>query len=292
MKIFKTLVLSTLISSSVWAAGENVETVNLNEVLSNPAVNASNYQFPNGTGAGVLYNNGSLVNGVGTGAGGLDESILQTTSLGMNSLGFGHQLLNANRIADDFTITGTDWTIDTITFFAYQTGAVASTITAVNLQIWDGVPGDPGSTVVFGDETTNIMSSSVNSNILRVSETTGGATNRQIAASTVAVNIVLSAGTYWLDWQSDGSAASGPWAPPITIAGQAVTGNGLQSIGGVWAALVDGGANSDAQGLPFVINGTSGPIVIIPIPVSNWIGLSLLVLLLGFATRRFILVKE
>jgi hypothetical protein len=290
MNIIKSVVLSTLISGSVWAAGESSETVNLNEILTSPSVNVSSYQFPAGGSPGVLYNNGPLINGVGTGAGGLDESILQNTSLGLNTLGLGHQALNDNRVADDFTITGNDWTINTITFYAYQTGAVASTITAVNLQIWDGVPGDPGSTVVFGDETTNIMSNSVNSNILRVTEaTTGTATNRQIAASTVDVNIVLPAGTYWLDWQSDGSAASGPWAPPITIAGQAITGNGMQSVAGVWAPALDSGVNADPQGFPFVINGSSQ---IIPIPAYNWIGLSLLVLLLGFATRKFLLVKE
>lgn len=289
MKFIKSLVLSTLITGSAWAAGESSEIVNINEVLNNPTLNTSNYQFPTGVGAGVLYNNGTLANSPGTGAGGLDESILQNTSLGLNLLGFGHQLVAGNRIADNFTISGNDWTIDTITFYAYQTGATASTMTAVNLQIWDGVPGDPGSAVIFGDETTNIMSSTVNSNILRVTEaTTGTATNRQIAASTVDVNIVLSAGTYWLDWQTDGTEASGPWAPPITITGQAATGDGLQSIAGVWAPALDSGTN-DQQGFPFVINGTS---IIVPIPAYNWIGLSLLILLLGFATRQFLLVRQ
>ncbi|MEZ4642505.1 MAG: hypothetical protein R3E31_07155 [Chloroflexota bacterium] len=35
----------------------------------------------------ILYDNGTLVNSPGTGAGGADESVLQSTSLTMNTLG-------------------------------------------------------------------------------------------------------------------------------------------------------------------------------------------------------------
>ena len=50
------------------------------------------------------------------------------------------------------------WFIQTITFFAYQTGSTTtSTMTGVNLQIWDGPPDNPGSAVVWGDTTTNVM---------------------------------------------------------------------------------------------------------------------------------------
>ncbi len=278
--------MSILVSFSVSAIGVN-EEFDLNEINSNPVVIVSDFQTP--TGSGVLYDNGSLVNGTGTGAGGLDESILQTASLGMDTIGAGHQLSAGNRIADDFTVTGSDWTIDNIIFYAYQTGETASTITAVNLQIWDGVPGAMGSSVVFGDDTTNRMSSTANSNILRVTEaTTGTNTDRQIAASTVDVNITLPAGTYWLDWQSDGSGGSGPWAPPITISGQTVTGNALQSIGGVWSDLLDGGTNTQ-QGFPFIIQGTN--IVLappVPVPFLNsWTLILLALVLIALSFRMF-----
>ncbi len=288
MKKILGLVAFLATNLSMAANGIN-EEYNVNEASSNPVVSTSNYNFPNAV-AASLYSNGPLVNSVGTGAGGLDESILQNGTLGLTTLGSGHQLSTGNRVADDFTITGPDWTITNITFYAYQTGEIASTITAVNLRIWDGVPGAMGSNIIFGDNTTNRMVSTVNSNILRVDEgSTGVATNRQIAASDVAVNITLPAGTYWLDWQSDGSGASGPWAPPITINGQVTTGNAMQftTSSGAWGALTDGGT-ATAQGLPFIIQGSAGPT---PVPAISWGGLVLLLMMLSFFARRF-LIKQ
>ncbi|MCL4263291.1 MAG: DUF4397 domain-containing protein [Anaerolineae bacterium] len=211
----------------------------------------------------VLYDNGPLVNSPGTGVGGADESVLQTVSLGMNTLGFGHQVLNGNRMADDFTIPpGSNWTIDEIVFYAYQTASpITSTITQVNLRIWDGEPGN-GGTVIWGDTSTNVMSSTVWSGIYRVTETTTGvATDRPIMASTVNLGgLSLPPGTYWLDWQSDGTLASGPWAPPVTVNGQTTTGNGLQSLtdnGVTWGPANDSGTLTQ-QGFPFLIMGSSG----------------------------------
>ena len=82
----------------------------------------------------VLYDNGPLVTHPGGGAGGADASALQTT-LGMNTLGAGHQFLLGYRLADDFTVTDPcGWDVQTITFFAYQTGSTTtSTINALNV---------------------------------------------------------------------------------------------------------------------------------------------------------------
>jgi subtilisin-like proprotein convertase family protein len=201
----------------------------------------------------VLYDNGPLVTHPAGGAGGADASALQT-ALGMGTYGFGHQVSAGNRVADDFTIAGGNWVIETITLFAYQTGSsTTSTINAVNLQIWDGPPDNPASTVVWGDTTTNIMTSTTWSNIYRVLDTALLDTARPIMASTVAVNTTLPPGTYWLDWQSGGTLASGPWAPPVSILGQTTTGNAKQYTSTGWADLVDVGP----QGLPFIIEGTS-----------------------------------
>ncbi len=213
-------------------------------------------------GPNVLFNNGPVANSLGTGAGGADESVLQTTSLGMNTLGFGHQVLNGNRMADDFTVPAGGWLIDSFTFFAYQTNSpTTSTMTEVNMRIWDGVPAAPGSNIVFGDNTTNVMTATAFTNIFRVTETTTGtATNRPIMAQTVGgLSLLLPAGTYWVDWQSGGSLASGPWAPPVTITGTAITGNALQSTvdnGATWAPANDTGTNTPQQALPFIITGT------------------------------------
>jgi len=203
----------------------------------------------------VLYDNGPLVTHPGGGAGGADASALQT-ALGMSTYGFGAQLSAGNRVADDFTIASGNWTIETITFFTYQTGSsTTSTITGVNVQIWDGPP-NAGGTVVWGNTTTNVMVSTTWSNDYRVLDTGLLDSTRPIMAVVAGVNTTLPAGTYWLDWQFDGTLSSGPWAPPVTILGQTTTGNALQYTSTGWASLIDTGS-STAQGLPFIVEGTS-----------------------------------
>ncbi len=206
----------------------------------------------------VLFDNGPLVNSVGTGAGGADESVLQSTSLAMNTLGFGHQVSFDNRIADDFTVDGGGWQIDTITFFAYQTGSTTtSTINGVNVNIWDGVPAAPGSSIVFTTAVSDGGGLSTSwSGIYRVTETTGGANNRPIMANVVTIGTFLTPGTYWLDWQSNGTLTSGPWAPPVTINGQATTGNALQSLdGGLTFPAANDSGTLTQQAFPFIIEG-------------------------------------
>jgi uncharacterized repeat protein (TIGR01451 family) len=228
------------------------------------ATNSSSKPDPSGPAArsnwrapqALLFDNGPLITIAGGGAGGLDLSELQT-ALGANILGFGHQLGAGNRVADDFTVTGGGWLISNVTFFAYQTGSpTTSTMTAVTLQIWDGVPGAPGSNIVFGDTVTNRLVSSAFTNIYRATDTAPTGSTRPIMANTVAVNTYLPAGTYWLDWSAAGSLASGPWAPPVTLAGQ--TGkpgaNGLQFTG-TWGPLIDTPNTNAPQDLPFLIDG-------------------------------------
>ncbi|MCD4700269.1 MAG: hypothetical protein K8S24_00280 [Candidatus Aegiribacteria sp.] len=208
----------------------------------------------------TLYDNGPLINSPGTGFGGADESILQSTSLGMNTLGFGHQITNDNRIADDFVIpTGDTWDIIEITFFAYQSFAPSSPspITNYHVQIWDDAPTSNKASVLWGDLSTNRLSSTAFSNIYRVTETSSGGSNRAIFANTCSVPVTLGEGTYWIVWQAAGSASySGPWAPPITINGLSTTGNALQSTdGGVtWPNAQDSGTSTQ-QGFPFIIEG-------------------------------------
>ncbi|MBK7378117.1 MAG: T9SS type A sorting domain-containing protein [Ignavibacteriales bacterium] len=208
----------------------------------------------------VLYDNGPLVNSPGTGVGGADESVLQSVTLGMTTLGFGHQIINTNSMADDFVATE-DWTIDEIIFYAYQTfSGTTSTINDYRVQIWDGDPSVGGSSVIWGDLTTNVLSSTAWAGIYRVSETTTGTnSDRPIMESHVTVGATFSAGTYWIEWQCGGTSASGPWAPPITITGLTTTGNGYQNLAGVWGPANDGGTLTQ-QGFPFVIMGSVVPV--------------------------------
>ncbi len=210
-------------------------------------------------GTTILYDNGPLITHPAGGSGGADASALQTTTLVMNTLGFGHADTTGFRMADDFVVTdASGWDVESITFFAYQTGSTTtSTMDHVNLQIWDGPPGAGGSTVVFGDTTTNRLASTSWGNVYRTTLTTMAAIDRPIMESVVTAVIHLDPGTYWLDWQTGGTLASGPWAPPITILGTAVTGNGQQfnPTPMTWGPALDTGTGTPAQGLPFVIEG-------------------------------------
>ena len=197
----------------------------------------------------VLYDNGPLVNGPNMGFGGADASILET-ALGMNLFGFGHQIVLTRTIADDFTIpAGQSWTVDSVTFYAYETTSpITSTITAYNYTVYDGPPNDGGNVVFSG----NTLLNSSWSGIYRVLDYEIQATNRPIMANTVDFGgLTLAAGTYWLEWQAEGSLGSGPWAPPIAVSGQITTGNALQNVNGVWQPALDLGQ----QGFPFVMQG-------------------------------------
>ncbi len=202
----------------------------------------------------IVWDNGPLVNSPGTGSGGADESVLQSS---MNTLGLGFQTSVGYIIADDFVLSVTT-EISSIMVYGYQTGSsTTSTMSDVYLEIYDGQPGVEG-TVVWGDMVTNRMVSSTWSGIYRVSETTSGATNRPIMECVCEVNTSLPAGTYWLAIQMNGSSSySGPWCPPVTITGQTTTGNAVQYTSS-WNPAIDSGSIT-GQGVPFVI--LSNPVV-------------------------------
>jgi len=116
-------------------------------------------------------------------------------------------------MADDFMITGEVWSVSNIEFFSYQTGSTTtSTFTGVYVQIWNGQPGTPGATVIWGDQTTNRLASTNWTNIYRVQTIGASQTTRpimKIVASTPG--LTLNPGPYWVQFSASGTLASGPW---------------------------------------------------------------------------------
>lgn len=178
------------------------------------------------------------------------------------------------RLADDFTLSQ-PCTIGTIAFYGYVTASAAtpSPFTGLTLQIWNGRPGDAGSTVVFGDTTTNRMASSVDTTYFRILNTavpvtgTPPGTTRRIWRNTATVGTVLPAGTYWLDWASTGGGGAGNFAPSRTIpSARNAAGDNARRLTistGVWANALDGGLPTTApdlpQDMPFdVVGSTTG----------------------------------
>jgi hypothetical protein len=255
---------STLVTASKAtpdnAAAEKVAGVVPNPMLSpNTVVDLS--QISNYGGGGpsdaLLYNNGPFVTHLGGGAGGADVSALQT-DLTMANFGFNcnHAVSPGNNyyIADDFVVTST-WTIDDFRFYGYQTNSTTtSTFNGAYVLIYNGPP-NAGGTVVWGNYTTNRYSASSWTSCYRATITALTNAQRPIMEITaVTPGLVLTPGTYWVEWGLTGTLTSGPWANPITILGSTTTGNALQkTAAATYAAIVDVGP----QGMPFKINGTA-----------------------------------
>jgi hypothetical protein len=185
------------------------------------------------------------------------------------------------RFADDFTVTGTGWSLSTLTLYAYQVGASgpASPFSGVNVRVWNAPPWQPGAAVVFGDTATNRMTGSTLANVYRIFNSqvtplpTAPDTTRPIWATTVSLaGLTLPPGTYWLDWQyTTVNPDAGAYSPPVTAAGNRSPGsaNARQyraaygNLAGGWTALLDSGKPAAAadlpQDLPFLLAGTPAP---------------------------------
>ena len=214
--------------------------------------------------AGVLWNN-EVNNGLGgvlvTHPGGMTGAVAgadrSTFGYGASKLGFSADNGSSDRLADDFN-AGNSWTINSIRLYTYQTNATASSITGVTLRLWSGAAGS--GSLLFGDETTNVMTSTSLSNIYRTPRSTTAGTTRRIQFVDVAgLNWNIGPGSYSLDWGFTGSLSSGSWTPALTPLGATgvTTGNGQQRIGaaGTFANALDG---STPQDFPFLIEGTEG----------------------------------
>jgi len=207
--------------------------------------------IPTDAPAALLYDNGPMITSTGTGFGGADESMLQAP---LSSYGTNINHAVYYRIADDFTVTGNPWTVTSLEFYGYQTGSpITSSFTAAYCRILNGNPSVPGSTVVWGDTTTNRLSSTSFTNIYRVSVTG----NNQRPIMKIVINtsgLSLPAGNYWIEFAALGSIASGPWCPYVTISGTPTTGNGLLYTGTVGGYVPINATYG--QGVPFKITGT------------------------------------
>lgn len=215
--------------------------------------------------ADELYNNGPVVNGSG-------RSVLMPPA---TTLGFGDQTSTGNSVAEDFTVTGTGWTISGIDFFGYQTGATSFGFQDVT---WSIVSGDVNIGTVVASGVTAVTDGGLVG--YRVTPTTRRNRDRGIYDIKADIDdVMLGAGTYWLTWSLTGSSSfSGPWQPPTS---DGRTGNAQQSVGGAaFGTLVDAGSGLTVE-LPFVLNGS---VTAVPEPatvLSMAAGLALLV-----ATRR------
>lgn len=202
------------------------------------------------------FTNRVITNPTG-GFGGAPVSALQT-AVGNSTFGAGAQITASNSVAEDFTVPAGGWTITRAKFYTYQTGSgTTSTINDARVQVFAGTP---TGTPVFGDTTTNRLTSTTFTSAYRATDTAPLGNTRPIYEVVVDFSpaLTLPAGTHWIAWSMGGTGVSGPWAVPQTLVGVASTGNCQQSqTGGAFAPIVDTGASAAALGCAFVLEGTA-----------------------------------
>lgn len=199
-----------------------------------------------------------------------------------NTLGFGAGGGTApagTRLADDFTVNAAGgWSITSISLFGYVTNSAAGTnpYSTVTLRIWNGRPGDAGSSVIFGDLSNLIAQTTVtDTNIYRIGGSAPGTLRLVRQLSIDLTGLTLGQGTYWLDFST-----SGGFVPAITapgLRGGGVNGNAVQQLAGVWSGIVDAGepgsgAPAIAQDIPFIINGIPAPGALALLGVAGLVG--------------------
>jgi hypothetical protein len=182
------------------------------------------------------------------------------------NVGYNQNAGEGYRVADDFVVPGPgSWTVHGVSIFCYQRGSgPAPTITGATLRIWDGPPGEIGSAVVFGDDSTNRLVWAGFTNVYRYGS---GACSvlRPVMECRIGVGATLGPGVYWLDWSASGllPPPAGPWAVPVTIAGARGKSGGnarqYQPGTGQWVELFEGSPGTTPplfpQDLAFIVHG-------------------------------------
>ena len=202
--------------------------------------------------AAVLLDRTDIATDLGQAADGANLSRVQFED-GVSVTGFAANAASGTRLADDFTVPASGWIIDAIEFVGFQADSIRSapTVATANFRIWNGVPGQPGSTIVFGDDVTNRVTTSTFANVYRTAGKSADVSRPVFLVRASGFALTLPAGTYWLDYQLAGSLPSGPFTPPALF--PAAGGDAMQLRAGSWGTLTDGG---QAVALPFRLSGT------------------------------------
>jgi hypothetical protein len=178
------------------------------------------------------------------------------------------------RFAEDFTVPNPGWWLDAASFYAYQPGASGglSPFASINVRVWSGTPGEPGSFVVQGDTATNRLTGATATGIYRIFHSTALPLTPAVdpdrliwRAEASLPRVLLRPGVYWLDWQfASADLNAGVYVPPVfpadarTLPG-ANARQFVSGAGGSWKTIADPGKPASAAdvplALPFILRG-------------------------------------
>ena len=177
-------------------------------------------------------------------------------------------------VADDFVVpAGEQWNITEMQFYIYRTAytGVTPPFDIVKVNIFNGIPSNPASISVFGDDTSNRFVSGTDSQMYRIFNSSVPApgtvpgTTRKIWNIKTNVITTLNPGTYWVKYQFEDAAMNPGFAPSVTIPGSRglPTFNAIQFQGAVtgWVPIIDAGNPATAPDftidMPFIITYTA-----------------------------------
>ncbi len=161
------------------------------------------------------------------------------------------------RLAERFEVSASS--IDSVVVYGYQQGAIAGpTIDFLGVELWDGQPGQPGSTRVSGDVSTNGLDSAEFTNTYVALHGVSFTTDRPVYALTAAnLGWSVGAGEYWLVWSMGGSIDGGPYSPYLGDDADPTDGNALQLVLGSWRPANNRTEDGVQVSLPFEVYGAT-----------------------------------
>jgi subtilisin-like proprotein convertase family protein len=199
--------------------------------------------------AGILWH--EMQNNIG-------DNTTANTSLAFNASGTFH-------LSDNFTVpVGETWTITGASFYTIQ--VTASPVTAVGVVIRNGSP-LAGGTVVYGNLATNVFSSTAAAGV-RVITSSANPTTAPWAGTPLDVSevkttfsTVLTAGTYWINWQITSTNPHFNVFSQVAGARSQPSYNSVINNAGTWGPLTDAGTPAGSPPVPmdlcFKINYTA-----------------------------------
>lgn len=150
-----------------------------------------------------VFNNGPFITGMGTGAGGANVSVTESSAGAAVGVTFNASLASPARVVDDFVIagaTGAGTRLANLHFYSFQTNApTTAQYGAVYIAIYNARPSN-GGTIIAGDFTTNRLLGTTWTGAYRVSSSSLTNSTRAIFDLNIDMSWAppLPNGQYWI----------------------------------------------------------------------------------------------